>query len=149
MIKVIPFEPEHIIGMEPLMDDAYTRAMCDNLEYLSALKKLGPAYSGFTEDGKCVGAAGVRQINAKAYEGWALLAKDSKKQIKSILRAVDLFIMNYFEFDAADRFQATVRLDFTQGHRFARLLKFQPEGILHNYENGNNYMMYARVNSWL
>ena len=149
MIKVVPFEPEHIIGMDPLMDDAYTMTLCNNKEYLAALKKLGPAFSGFTKDGKCVGAAGVRQINAKAYEGWALLAKDSKKQIKAILQSIDLFIKNYFEFDAADRFQATVNLEYVQGHRFARLLKFQPEGILHNYENGKDYMMYARVNTWL
>ena len=149
MIKVIPFEPEHIMGMEPLMDDAYTRAMCDNLEYLSALKKLGPAYSGFTKDGVCVGAAGVRQINLKTFEGWAILSEDSHKNIKSIIRAVNLFIQNHFEFDVADRFQATVKLSYEKGHRFAKLLKFEPEGILKNYENGEDFMIYGRVNTWL
>lgn len=149
MIEVIPFEPEHIFGMKPLIKDQYLEHALQNMEYLQSLKKCGVAYSGFTKDGVCVGAAGVRQINLKTFEGWAILSEDSHKNIKSILRAVDLFIQNYFEFDVADRFQATVRLSYEKGHRFAKLLKFEPEGILKNYEDNEDFMMYARVNSWL
>lgn len=149
MIKVIPFEPEHVLNMEPLMEDAYTREICKNPELLASLKKLGPAFSGFTPDGTCVGAAGVRSVNAKTYEGWALLAKDSKRYIRSILKAVDIFILSHFELDAIDRFQATVKMDFAKGHRFAKLLHFRPEGILHSYDQGEDYMMYARTNTWL
>ena len=149
MIEVVPFEPEHIFGMKPLIKDKYLEQALQNMEYLQSLKKYGVAYSGFTKDGVCVGAAGVRQVNLKTFEGWAILSEDSHKNIKSILRAVDLFIQNYFEFDVADRFQATVRLSYEKGHRFAKLLKFEPEGILKNYEDNEDFMMYARVNSWL
>lgn len=149
MIEVVPFEPEHILGMKPLIEDNYLEQALQNIEYLKCLQKYGVAYSGFTEEGICVGAAGVRQINLKTYEGWAILSKDSYKYIKSILRAVDLFIQNYFEFDVADRIQATVKLSYEKGHRFAKLLKFEPEGILKNYEDGADYMMYARINTWL
>lgn len=149
MIEVVPFEPEHIFGMKPLIKDKYLEHALQNMEYLQSLKKYGVAYSGFTKDGVCVGAAGIRQINLKTFEGWAILSEDSHKNIKSILRAVDLFIQNYFEFDVADRFQATVRLSYEKGHRFAKLLKFEPEGILKNYEDNEDFMMYARVNSWL
>lgn len=149
MIEVVPFEPEHIFGMKPLIKDKYLECALQNMEYLQSLKKYGVAYSGFTKEGVCVGAAGVRQINLKTFEGWAILSEDSHKNIKSILRAVDLFIQNYFEFDVADRFQATVRLSYEKGHRFAKLLKFEPEGILKNYEDNEDFMMYARVNSWL
>lgn len=149
MIKVIPFEPEHIYGIEPLIDDKELKELCCNREYLLSLQKMGPCYSGFTKDGKVVGACGVRQLNAKTYEGWAILSKDSKPYAKSIIRAVDLFIKNMFDFDAADRFQATVRMNFTEGHRFAKILGFSPEGILKNYEFGEDFMMYSRVNTWL
>ena len=149
MIKVIPFEPEHIYGMKPLIENENLESALLNMDYLNALKQLGAAFSGFTPDGKCVGAAGIKQINSKTYEGWAILSKDSNKHIKSILRAVDMFIKNYFEFDVANRIQATVRLSYDKGHRFARLLGFSPEGILHNYEYGEDYMMYGRVNTWL
>ena len=149
MIEVVPFEPEHIFGMKPLIKDKYLEQALQNMEYLQSLKKYGVAYSGFTKDGVCVGATGVRQINLKTFEGWAILSEDSHKNIKSILRAVDLFIQNYFEFGVADRFQATVRLSYEKGHRFAKLLKFEPEGILKNYEDNEDFMMYARVNSWL
>ena len=149
MIEVVPFEPEHIFGMKPLIKDKYLEQALQNMEYLQSLKKYGVAYSGFTKEGVCVGAAGVRQINLKTFEGWAILSEDSHKNIKSILRAVDLFIQNYFAFNVADRFQATVRLSYEKGHRFAKLLKFEPEGILKNYEDNEDFMMYARVNSWL
>lgn len=149
MIKVIPFEPEHIFGMKPLIKDGELEQALTNMEYLKCLKQYGVAYSGFTKDGTCVGAAGVRQINLKTFEGWAILSEDSHKNIKSILRAVDLFIQNYFEYGVADRFQATVRLSYEKGHRFAKLLKFEPEGILKNYENGEDFMIYGRVNTWL
>ena len=149
MLKIIPFEPEHIYGMKPLIKDSFLEQILCNMEYLQNLKKYGTAFSGFTQDGVCVGAAGVHQINLKTYEGWAILSEDSSRHIKSILRAVDLFIQNYFQWDVADRFQATVKLSYVKGHRFAKLLKFQPEGILKNYEDGADYMLYARVNTWL
>ena len=149
MIKVIPFEPEHLYGMKPLIKDPYLEQALNNMEYLKSLQKFGVAYSGFTQEGVCVGAAGVRQVNLKTFEGWAILSEDSHRQIKSILRAVDLFIQNYFEYDVADRVQATVKLTYEKGHRFAKLLKFEPEGILKCYEDGADYMMYARTNSWL
>ena len=149
MIEVIPFEPEHIFGMKPLIKDGELEQALTNMEYLKCLKQYGIAYSGFTKDGICVGAAGVRQINLKTFEGWAILSEDSHKNIKSIIRAVDLFIQNHFKFDVADRFQATVKLSYEKGHRFAKLLKFEPEGILKNYENGEDFMIYGRVNTWL
>lgn len=149
MIEVVPFEPEHIFGMKPLIKDGELEQALTNMEYLKCLKQYGVAYSGFTKDGVCVGAAGVRQINLKTFEGWAILSEDSHKNIKSIIRAVNLFIQNHFEFDVADRFQATVKLSYEKGHRFAKLLKFEPEGILKNYENGEDFMIYGRVNTWL
>lgn len=149
MIEVIPFEPEHIFGMKPLIKDGELEQALTNMEYLKCLKQYGVAYSGFTKDGVCVGAAGVRQINLKTFEGWAILSEDSYKNIKSIIRAVNLFIQNHFEFNVADRFQATVKLSYEKGHRFAKLLKFEPEGILKNYENGEDFMIYGRVNTWL
>lgn len=149
MIEVIPFEPEHIFGMKPLIKDGELEQALTNMEYLKCLKRYGVAYSGFTKDGVCVGAAGVRQINLKTFEGWAILSEDSHKNIKSIIRAVDLFIKNHFKFDVADRFQATVKLSYEKGHRFAKLLKFEPEGILKNYENGEDFMIYGRINTWL
>lgn len=149
MIKVIPFEPEHLYGMKPLIKDTYLEHALKDEVYLQNLKKIGPAFSGFTLDGVCVGAAGVHQINLKTFEGWAILSEDSHRHIKSIIKAVDLFITNYFEHDAADRFQATVRLSYEKGHRFAKLLKFEPEGILKSYEDGADFMMYARTDTWL
>ena len=149
MIKVIPFEPEHIMGIKPLINDEAMQRLVNDSAYLKLLKQLGPAYSGFTLEGQCVGAAGIKQVTGTTVEGWAVLAEDSKKYSKSIIRAIDLFIQNYFNHNAADRFQVTVKLDFAKGHRLARILKFKPEGILHNYEYGEDYMMYGRANSWL
>lgn len=149
MIKVIPFEPEHIMGIKPLINDATMLQLVNDSAYLKLLKQLGPAYSGFTPEGQCVGAAGIKQVTGTTVEGWAVLAEDSKKYSKSIIRAIDLFIQNYFKHNAADRFQATVKMNFTKGHRLARILKFKPEGILHSYEYGEDYMMYGRINSWL
>lgn len=149
MIKVIPFEPEHIMGIKPLINDASMNVLINDSNYLKLLKGLGPAYSGFNAEGECVGAAGIKQITGTTVEGWAILAENSHRYSKSIIKAIDLFIKNYFECNAADRFQATVRMSFNKGHRLARILKFKPEGILHNYEYGEDYMMYGRVNSWL
>lgn len=149
MIKVIPFEPEHIYGMEPLMQDPIIKEMCLNKQYLNSLKKLGPCYTGFSKDNLLLGAAGVRQVNAKTYEAWALLSKNAAKYSKGIIKAIELFIKNMFEGDVADRFQATVRMNFAAGHRFARVFKFVPEGILKNYAYGEDYMLYARINTWL
>lgn len=149
MIRIIPFEPEHIYGMKPLMQDPIIAQMCKDKTYLENLKKLGPCYTGYSRDDILLGAAGVHQINAKTYEGWAILSDKATSYSKGIIKAIDFFIKNMFEFDAVDRFQATVRMNFAAGHRFARVLKFAPEGILKNYEYDEDYMMYSRINTWL
>lgn len=113
------------------------------------LKATSIAYSGILPNGEIVGSAGVRNITATTYEGWALLTKDAAGQGKSIVRAVELFIQNMFKTGGAGRFQATVNMNFKEGHKFAKILKFEPEGILKNYDQGCDYMMYGRTNTWL
>lgn len=149
MIKVIPFEPEHIKGLELLIADKETVALCNSPECLQTLKDIGPCYTAMTQDGRVIGAAGVRPITLKTFEAWAIVGKEAKIYAKSFVKAINQFMQTMFENDAADRFQATVRMSFPEGHRFVRILKFLPEGILKNYDMGEDYMMYSRINTWL
>lgn len=149
MITVVPFEPEHLLGKTPLHSGDLLVQICNNEEYLQMLKATSIAYSGILPNGKIVGSAGVRNITATTYEGWALLTEEAAGQGKSIVKAVELFIQNMFKTGGAGRFQATVNMNFKEGHKFAKILKFKPEGILKNYDQGCDYMMYGRTNTWL
>lgn len=44
------------------------------------------------------------------------------------------------------RVETLVQLSFPEGHRWAKMLSFSPEGVLQYYDQaGNDYVLYARI----
>lgn len=149
MTRTVPFEPEHLYGIKLLHAFKGNEAICNNMEYLAELKRIGPCYTETTDDEKVIGSAGVRLITNRTYEGWAILTDIAPFYTKAFIKAIRLFIDTCFKENIVDRVQATVKLNFPAGHRFAKLLGFKPEGILRSYDNGEDYIMYARINTWI
>lgn len=75
--------------------------------------------------------------------GFATLTEEAGPSLISITRRVRQVIESIPD---VRRFQMTVRADFEQGNRWARMLGCESEGILRSYgKNGEDHVMYARL----
>lgn len=72
----------------------------------------------------------------------ALVSADSGKYFVALRSLVFKILDVYSMFT---RLEATIKADFKQGHRLAKLLGFEYEGTLRKFSNGEDYCMYARV----
>jgi RimJ/RimL family protein N-acetyltransferase len=149
MLEVVPFEPGHLLDIDLIDFQAYMKPMIEKEIYRKMLALSGPAYSGFDENGKLIGVAGVRQLNEKTYHAWGIFSKDLPKHSIAVLKAINLFCKSMFDNQAADRIQADVSMNYPAGIRFAKALKFQPEAIMKYYQQGVDHILYVRTNPWL
>lgn len=149
MLEVIPFEPDHLIGIDLIEFQEYMKPALEQASYREALKKMGFAYSGFDENGKLIGVGGVRPLNDKTFHAWAIFSKDLPKHTPAVYRAILNFCKIMFDNMAMDRIQADVSIKYPAGLRFARALKFTPETIMKKYQNGVDHVLYVRINPWI
>lgn len=118
--------------MQPLLSDR---------NYGFNLFRGGPAYSGLVGDQviACMGLIPMWENRAMA---WGLIAAEAGPHFVQITKAV----MRTMELHPFRRIEASVKCDFQQGHRWARLLGFEREGTMRCYSpDGGDYDLYARV----
>lgn len=149
MLEVVQYKPEHLLNIDLIGFQEYMKPILESEEYRNALQQMGPAFSGFNEEGKLIGVAGVRNINAKTAHAWAIFSKDLPQYSRPIFRAIKKFFTIYFNNDAYDRIQADVSSEYPEGIRFAQALGFEPEGIMKHYLNNVDHFLFAKVNPWL
>ncbi|ODU28989.1 hypothetical protein [Sphingopyxis sp. SCN 67-31] len=89
----------------------------------------------------------VRLVGGIVGDAWAtvlvaLFAEDAGPWMLPIVRAVRGWLAE----QPAHRIAMDVREDFDAGHRFAKLLGFEAEGLMRAYgPNRENHMLYARI----
>jgi hypothetical protein len=89
----------------------------------------------------------VRLVGGIVGDAWAvalvaLFAADAGPWMLGIVRAV----RGWLDQQPAHRIAMDVRDDFAAGHRFARMLGFEAEGLMRAYgPNREDHMLYARI----
>lgn len=141
--RVIPFEPEHFEQLQVQKAQKYFSDYVQNYaNYGKILKETGLAFTGITDEG-IVGCSGVVYRNPKVVEAWAVLSILFPKYSFQATKAILKFLKEHQELH---RVQIAVNLEFQQGHRWAQMLGFTPEGIMKKYDEfGNDHMLYAKV----
>ena len=73
---------------------------------------------------------------------WVMLSRNARRQFVTIHRAVRDFLIN----SGVRRIEATVDIGFEQGHRWMKMLGFEPEGYMKGFRpDGGDQILYARV----
>lgn len=139
-MKVIPFEPDHLKTLA--LQDSQTWLMpMLNPEYGESLLKAGDCFTAIEGD-EILGCAGTMKIWEGRIIAWALISGKSGAHFVGIFKA----IKRYLDLNDARRIEATVDVDFKEGHRLMRLLGFEYEGLMRKYlADGRDMCLYARV----
>ena len=137
---VVPYRPEHLTLMRVQPAQAYMRPFIEVGDYADALA-ASPAYTGMIGEQPVVCAGIILQWEGRAF-AWALVSEDCCAHLFAATRAVARFLALRDE----RRIETTVRSDFAEGARWARMLGFEREGKMRAYSpDGRDYDLYARI----
>ena len=140
MFHIRPFEPADlaVIKLQPAqmyLSEWVTRDQANSLaEY--------PSYTAF-EGASAVAAAGIVPMWQGRAMAWAFISAVGPHKFLRVHRAVKHFLDGCF----IQRIEMTVDSDFTQGHRWARMLGFnlEAERMQAYAPDGHDCALYARV----
>lgn len=119
-----------------------TRAHAEQIE------KGGRAFTFLDKETKHIAAsAGVIQYWPGRGEAWAVLDKTSREKFLAMHNCVK----RYLDICDLNRVEATVAIDYPEGHRWMKLLGFEVEApIMKAYRpDGKDCVLYARVGKGL
>ena len=119
MIRVIKFEPEHVLGvnLQPMQAEALPEI---SLEYGKELAGRGPAVTGLI-DGRVLFCGGKAKLSERRWYCWALLSKEAGRY----MTAVTHIAKRLLETQRGDgELCALVRSDFAQAQRWIQMLGF-------------------------
>lgn len=140
MMYVIPYRHYHIAALAIQEAQSYMTEIVKP-DYAKALEVAGPAYT--VMDGPnvlaCAGLAECWETRAQA---WTILGAVSGIKFVRLHKMVSRFL----DMQSYTRIEMTVDHDFAQGHRWAKLLGFEWEGLMRKYNpTGKDCDLYARV----
>ncbi len=102
----------------------------------------GPGYGLVNQDGDCCACAGVWDINGHRGHCWALITEDIGRNFFMFHKAVLEFLDN----TGLPRLEMDVLVGFKEGERWAQMLGFKLEGLMHGYNpDGADSYLYARI----
>lgn len=140
MLTVEKFKPADLEELRLQPAQEFLAAFVGRTGYGQELVDAGPCYTG-RYHGKIVICAGVVNLWQGRGSAWALLAGDAGKCMRQIHREVEKFLDGC----GIRRVEAYVYPDFEPGHRWARMLGFEPEGLMRAFQRGADMVMYSRI----
>lgn len=140
-MEIVKFRREHLDGLELQEAQKELHSQFSDPGYGATLEASKYSFTAL-HDGKVIGCAGVHEIWEGRAIAWALLSQDSGKHFRAIHRAAAGFLAQ----TTWRRIEAVVESDFDAGHRWARLLGMEQEGIMRSYSPaGKDFYLYSRV----
>ena len=113
------------------------------LEYGRKVLAACEAATILSNDGVVVAIVGVVVVHPGRALVWTMLARDAGRHMLGLTKTVKKLLQGFCNYD---RVEATVRADFSPGHRWARLFGFERECTMRRFgPDGQDYDLYARV----
>ena len=140
-MEVVSFKAKYLRAM--VLQDAQQimSPLTFDDEYCEQLIDAGPAYT-VLDGKKPVMCAGVAEMWTNRYAAWAWLSKDAGPKMIGLTRIVD----DYLNTRPYRRIEAYVDARFVAGHRWAKILRFEYEGLMRSFgTQGQDMAMYSRI----
>jgi RimJ/RimL family protein N-acetyltransferase len=139
-MKIVPFLPQHIVGLE--VHEYQKRGLPKlDMDYGIYLYQGGPAFS-CEVSGKIIGCGGLLRWWPGRASGWTLLSKETGQYMPRITRVV----IRFLEIAEESRIEITVDDGFEAGYRWAELLGFKRECLMRKYlSDGRDVWLYSRI----
>lgn len=123
-------------------NQSWTFDYVDKDKYADSLSGAGPAFALVARNNIVLGAAGIWVMENHRGLAWALISDTIGTDFIHFHKAVANFLDNL----DIQRVEMAVETNFKQGVRWAKMLGFNLEGLMHNYyPNGSDAYLFART----
>lgn len=128
---MIPYEPWHVDEMD-----------VQNAQE-SAPEVIVDGHTFTIVDGTILACFGACEVWQGRYVAWAVLSKGAAKKMLTVTRTINSYLKK-----ATGRIEITVDCNFSEGHRWAKMLGFncEAERMINFGKDGTDYSLYARIN---
>lgn len=145
--RVEPFSLNHLDYLEPdghqLIGHKALIDLRDSGGDLNELLRRG--FTGFFGDRPSVCAGFIEMWPTRACS-WSVLDKSVNGSMMIPVHKAVMSAINSYQPKIFKRLEMSVLRSFRPGHKWARMLGFVPEGVMHHYDQwGRDYTLYARV----
>ena len=140
MLEVVKFKPADLDELRLQPAQEYLAAFVGRPGYGQELVDAGPCYT-VRQGGKIICCAGVVELWQGRASAWALLSGEAGRSMIGLHRMVEDFLDGC----GIRRVEAYVYPDFEPGHRWARMLGFEREGLMRAFQQGADMYMYSRI----
>jgi hypothetical protein len=140
-MEVVSFKAKHLRAMMLQDSQQFMSPLAFDDNYCAQLIDAGPAHTILDGDIPIM-CAGVAEMWTGRYAAWAWLSKDAGRKMVALTRIVD----DYLNTRPYRRIEAYVDDRFDAGHRWARMLQFEHEGLMRSFgAQGQDMAMYSRI----
>lgn len=140
-MEIVKFRREHLEKLELQDAQADMREQLKDPAYGLMLEQCRFSFTGI-HDGVIIGCAGIQEVWEGRAIMWALLSKHAGVHFRSIHRAA----MGFITQSEWRRIECVVEDGFDAGHRWAKLLGMEREGLMRKYSpTGVDFHLYSRI----
>lgn len=139
-MDLVPFEPAHVVSLAPRLQPSQAGFPGLSPAYGQDLLAGGPCWSLLGAVGLPAACGGLfLQWEGRAI-AWAFLAADAP------MLAATREAARVLDGCGFRRVECWVEVDFEAGHRWARMLGFEREGLMRSFSpDGRDHILYARI----
>jgi RimJ/RimL family protein N-acetyltransferase len=146
MIGFVPFMPAHLVALPIAEARAWLKPLAEEPGLAATVAIAGLAWTAImVENGAVVGCAGIVPVWQGRATTWAFTGVLPRTAWVAVTRRA---MAGLAEAHARGyrRIEAAVHAKFEEGHRWAAMLGFEPEGVARCYgPDGADHVLYARV----
>jgi len=144
-VVFLPFTPEHLGNMLLAQPDL-AAATPDMLRQRILCQASSANAITVRKEGVTLGIWGSNVIWPGLEEAWFIVDEACRAYPKSMTRVAKMWLADRFDSHGAHRVQITTRKTDKRAYNWAKVLGFQPEGVLTNFGwDKSDYYMMAKV----
>lgn len=137
----VPLEQRHLDAIVLQGAQEHVRAFMLEPGYLDTLRAGGPCVA-LQAGAEVLVCCGLMHLWENRSVAWSLIARDAGRHFVRIFRMMRAIMEQH----PVRRVECTVDPGFENGHRLARMLGFEREGLMRAYlPDGRDVVQYARI----
>jgi len=146
MIDIIPFKSKHAeFILNQQMNDPALELSPQHKKYALFLEQDGTSFTALV-NGKPIASGGVYVLWDNVAEGWVLATSEIWNYKLRMAMIFKKKTENLIKQTKIKRLQTAVKANFELGHKFAKYLGLEQEGLMRHYgPDGSDYIRYARI----
>lgn len=143
---ILPFKTEHLDKLDIRLPGLVGMDIDRAYDMIPKYRKVGPAFSVFSDDGLLIVIAGVGIMWEGVGHAWSVPGVYADDYKVSFYKAIKSYLDKVIKENDLHRVQCYVHVDYVISQKYVEHLGFEREGLLRKFGSDKaDYYIYARL----